>query len=74
MNPWWAKQEWFCICQGNDVWVHIHYEVAPHQCARCTECDRYRPDIPEAVAIRMLLGPEMSEEEAATILMGPRRQ
>ena len=71
MNQWWAKQEWYCVCQGLDPWVHVHYEDANHACARCSRCKSYRPDIPEQVAIRMLLGPEMTNEQATRILLGP---
>jgi hypothetical protein len=70
MNDWWSKQEWPCVCQGTDPWIHSHYDYNQHPCARC-ECAGYRPRIPEAVGIRILLGPEMTNEQAATILLGP---
>lgn len=72
MNDWWAKQEWPCVCQGNDPWLHTHYDHGPHPCARCLECQGYQPRIPEHIAIRILFGPVMTNEEAASILLGPR--
>jgi hypothetical protein len=32
-----------CVCQGSDPTPHKHYREAPHNCARCTECDAYTP-------------------------------
>lgn len=67
---WW--QEWPCKCQRRDPVFHKHYADHPrHPCARCGACEQYEPDIPEHVAIRILLGPEMSDAEAATVLLGP---
>ncbi len=64
-------QEYKCICQrGDHVW-HSHYQDT-HGCARCAKCTGYQPDIPEAVAIRILLGPEMTNKQAADILLGPQ--
>lgn len=71
MNAWWVTKEWPCICNRGDQWLHTHYPEGKHACARCTECKEYRPDIPEHIAIRILLGPVMSDAEAATILLGP---
>ncbi len=71
MKHWF--QEWPCICnRGDKVW-HAHYaDDEKHRCGRCSdECSGYRLDIPEAVAIRILLGPVMSNIEAADILLGP---
>lgn len=70
MNAWWATKEWPCVCNRGDRWVHTHYPDAPHKCARCLECCEYRPDIPEHIAIRILLGPEMTNAQAADILLG----
>lgn len=69
-NPWWDKQEFYCVCQGTDMWVHVHRAEGQHSCARCSECNQYRPNIPEQVAIRIMLGPVMSNKEAADILLG----
>lgn len=70
MNPWWSEQEFYCKCQGNDRWVHVHRAEGTHSCARCSECTEYRPNIPEHVGTRILLGPEMLESTAADILLG----
>lgn len=72
MNPWWMTQEWACVCNRGDRWVHVHYAESPHACARCTECKGYCPDIPEYVAVQMLIGPEMTNEQATAILLGPK--
>lgn len=55
-----------------DGMMHSHYEQGWQSCALGCGCIRYRPDIPELVAIRILLGPEVTNDEAATILMGPK--
>lgn len=70
MNDWWRQQEYYCKCQSNDPWIHVHYKEPPHCCARCSECKQYRPDISESEAARILLGPEMTNREAAEILLG----
>lgn len=73
-TEWWSQQTWPCKCQGNDPWVHVHYDYDSddrHRCARCIECEGYQPDIPEWWAIRMLLGPEISQADACRILLGP---
>jgi hypothetical protein len=59
------------VCQGDDPWIHVHRQEGKHPCARCGECREYRMRMPEHVAIRILIGPEMTNEEAATILLGP---
>lgn len=71
MNDWWAMQEWYCVCQGCDPWVHSHYPDGKHRCAAGCGCTEYRPRIPEAVAIRILLGPDMTNAQEADILLGP---
>jgi hypothetical protein len=62
---------WPCVCQGDDPIGHKHYDEGKHTCARCLKCPGYRPRIPEHVAIRALIGPVMSNEQATTILIGP---
>lgn len=71
MNDWWRQQEWPCVCNRGDGWLHVHYADRGHRCARCNKCEAYGPDIPESVAIRMLIGPETTNAEAAAILLGP---
>ncbi len=75
MNEWWSRQEFHCVCQGDDQWVHVHRSEPGHGCARC-HCSHYQPNIPEDVAIRMLIGPEMTEAQAANVLLGtaPKEQ
>jgi hypothetical protein len=75
MNAWWSQQEWVCICNRGDPWIHTHYAdwLTPdglHHCARCSTCIGYRPDIPEHVAIRIMIGPEMTNKDATDILLG----
>jgi putative FmdB family regulatory protein len=36
-----------CVCQGDDPTPHKHYDEKPHSCARCGECRRYKPALPE---------------------------
>lgn len=72
MNSWWSQQEWYCKCQDRDPWMHVHHMVSPHSCARCAACKAYEPNIPEEAAIRILLGPEMTEETAENILLGTK--
>jgi hypothetical protein len=67
MNNWWSQQKWVCKCQGNDPWLHVHYKESPHRCARCLECERYEPNIPEHKAISV-----MTNEQAADVLLGPK--
>jgi len=67
-------REWTCVCNAGDPVFHAHYDNGRHQCARGCGCDHYRPAIPEAAAIRMLLGPPgpvMTEREAQRVLLGP---
>lgn len=70
MNEWFWSQTWPCVCNRGDRWLHTHYPERPHKCARCTECKAYREDIPEHLAIRILIGPEMTEREGIAILIG----
>jgi hypothetical protein len=71
MTPGWL-QEWPCICNRGERIFHAHYVEGLHSCARGCGCKEYRPDIPEQEAIRILLGPVMTNEEATTILLGKR--
>ena len=32
-----------CECQKNDKTPHQHYDDPPHSCARCLECQAYKP-------------------------------
>lgn len=34
-----------CVCQGNETTPHKHYLDAPYSCARCSECEAYRPAV-----------------------------
>lgn len=71
MSKWWVDYNWPCVCNRGDRVGHKHYQEKPYRCARCGECQEYRPDIPEHIAIQMLIGPEMSDDEAASTLLGP---
>lgn len=70
MNSWWAKQNYFCRCQGDDPIIHTHYDLPGHKCARCIECRGYSPLLTEKQAIEILIGPEITEKQAIEILIG----
>lgn len=67
-------QEYHCVCQGDDPWLHKHHDEAPHSCARCRECKAFRPDLTDAQALRILIGPDMTNAQAADILLGKQKQ
>ncbi len=64
-----------CVCQ-NETTPHKHYDYAPHACARCGDCNSYRPAVEPAPGGALPLpGPPATatataEDFAAIILAG----